>query len=97
MRVSGGRWSSDRLDWRGQSAVGAVAAAQAPVDLLQAALCRSVAGERFGVRNSGVAAVVEGVRDHACEYMTGSIAVALGTSGRHFAVGISGGIAWMIG
>jgi len=74
MRVSGGRWSCDRLDGRAQSAVGAVAAAQAPVDLVQAALWRVVASERFGVRNAGVAAVVEGVGDHACEYMTGGIA-----------------------
>jgi hypothetical protein len=77
--------------------VGAVAAAQAPVDLVQAALCRGVAGERFAVRNSGVAAVVEGVGNHACEYMTGGIAMALGTTRRNFAVGMSGGIAWMNG
>jgi glutamate synthase domain-containing protein 3 len=67
MRVSGGRWLCDRLDGCGQSAVGAVAVVQAPVDLFQAALWRGVASERFGVRNSGVAAVVEGVGNHACE------------------------------
>jgi glutamate synthase domain-containing protein 3 len=47
-----------------------------------------VAGERFGAGNAGVAAVVTGVGDHACEYLTGGIAVALGTTGRSFAVGI---------
>jgi len=57
----------------------------------------TVAGERFGAGNAGVAAVVDGVGDHACEYLTGGIAVALGTTGRNFAVGISGGIAWMSG
>ncbi|MBV5272631.1 MAG: hypothetical protein JZU52_02965 [Lamprocystis purpurea] len=88
MRVPRGRWSCDRLDGRGQSAVGAFAAAQAPVDLVQAALWRGVAGEPFGAGNAGVAAVVTGVGDHACEYLTGGIAVALGTTGRSFAVGI---------
>ena len=56
-----------------------------------------MAGERFGVRNSGVAAVVEGVGNHACKYMTGGIAVVLCATGRNFAVGMSGGIAWMSG
>ena len=55
-----------------------------------------VAGERFGVRNSGAVAVVEGVGDHGCEYMTGGRVVVLGPTGRNFAAGMSGGIAYVI-
>ncbi|MDD4236977.1 MAG: glutamate synthase large subunit [Desulfotomaculaceae bacterium] len=55
-----------------------------------------VAGERFCVRNSGVNAVVEGVGDHGCEYMTGGRVVVLGTTGRNFAAGMSGGIAYVL-
>lgn len=55
-----------------------------------------VAGERFAVRNSGATAVVEGVGDHGCEYMTGGIAVILGETGRNFAAGMSGGIAYVL-
>jgi len=54
-----------------------------------------VAGERFAVRNSGAAAVVEGVGDHGCEYMTGGIVVVLGDVGRNFAAGMSGGVAYV--
>lgn len=54
-----------------------------------------VAGERFGVRNSGATAVVEGVGDHCCEYMTGGRVVVLGTTGSNFAAGMSGGIAYV--
>ncbi|OHC76141.1 MAG: glutamate synthase subunit alpha [Rhodospirillales bacterium RIFCSPLOWO2_12_FULL_58_28] len=54
-----------------------------------------VAGERFGVRNSGAVAVVEGVGDHGCEYMTGGCVVVLGETGRNFAAGMSGGIAYV--
>jgi glutamate synthase (NADPH/NADH) large chain len=54
------------------------------------------AGERFAVRNSGVNAVVEGVGDHACEYMTGGRVVILGTTGRNFAAGMSGGVAYVL-
>ena len=54
-----------------------------------------VAGERFGVRNSGVRAVVEGVGDHGCEYMTGGVVAVLGDTGRNFAAGMSGGIAYV--
>jgi glutamate synthase domain-containing protein 2/glutamate synthase domain-containing protein 3 len=54
---------------------------------------RGIAGERFAVRNSGAMAVVEGVGDHACEYMTGGCVVVLGETGRNFAAGMSGGIA----
>ncbi|VCU69365.1 Ferredoxin-dependent glutamate synthase 1 [Pigmentiphaga humi] len=54
-----------------------------------------VAGERFGVRNSGAAAVVEGVGDHGCEYMTGGTVVVLGATGRNFAAGMSGGVAYV--
>jgi glutamate synthase domain-containing protein 3 len=53
------------------------------------------AGERFGVRNSGVHAVVEGTGDHGCEYMTGGRVVVLGSIGRNFAAGMSGGIAYV--
>jgi glutamate synthase (NADPH) large chain len=54
-----------------------------------------VAGERFAVRNSGARCVVEGVGDHACEYMTGGVVVVLGTTGRNFAAGMSGGTAYV--
>jgi len=57
---------------------------------------RGVAGERFAVRNSGVTAVVEGLGDHGCEYMTGGIVVVLGRTGRNFAAGMSGGIAYVL-
>ncbi len=57
---------------------------------------RGVAGERFAVRNSGAVAVVEGVGDHGCEYMTGGVVVVLGGTGRNFAAGMSGGIAYVI-
>ena len=52
-------------------------------------------GERFAVRNSGVTAVVEGVGDHCCEYMTGGRVVVLGETGRNFAAGMSGGVAYV--
>ncbi|HEX7375652.1 MAG TPA: glutamate synthase large subunit [Pirellulales bacterium] len=55
-----------------------------------------LAGERFCVRNSGAKAVVEGVGDHGCEYMTGGVAVILGPTGRNFAAGMSGGIAFVL-
>jgi glutamate synthase (NADPH/NADH) large chain len=54
-----------------------------------------MAGERFAVRNSGATAVVEGIGDHGCEYMTGGRALILGDTGRNFAAGMSGGIAWI--
>jgi glutamate synthase (ferredoxin) len=57
---------------------------------------RGMAGERFGVRNSGVNAVVEAVGDHGCEYMTGGKVVILGPAGRNFAAGMSGGIAYVL-
>jgi len=57
---------------------------------------RGVAGERFGVRNSGAIAVVEGAGDHGCEYMTGGIVVVIGETGRNFAAGMSGGIAYVL-
>jgi glutamate synthase domain-containing protein 2/glutamate synthase domain-containing protein 3 len=59
------------------------------------AYVRGIAGERFCVRNSGVTAVVEGVGDHGCEYMTGGYVVVLGPTGRNFAAGMSGGIAYV--
>ncbi len=55
-----------------------------------------VAGERFGVRNSGAVAVVEGLGDHGCEYMTGGMVVVLGHTGRNFAAGMSGGVAYVL-
>ncbi len=60
------------------------------------AYIRGTAGERFAVRNSGVHAVVEGVGDHGCEYMTGGRVVVLGSTGRNFAAGMSGGVAYVI-
>ena len=57
---------------------------------------RGIAGERFAVRNSGAIAVVEGLGDHGCEYMTGGIVVVLGSTGRNFAAGMSGGIAYIL-
>jgi glutamate synthase domain-containing protein 3 len=59
------------------------------------AFFRGLAGERFGVRNSGASAVVEGIGDHGCEYMTGGVVVVLGRTGRNFAAGMSGGIAYV--
>lgn len=59
------------------------------------AFIRGKAGERFGVRNSGAHVVVEGVGDHGCEYMTGGVVVILGDTGRNFAAGMSGGIAYV--
>src|SRR5690606_11033650 len=69
--------------------------------VLYGAICgeayfRGVAGERFAVRNSGAQAVVEGVGDHGCEYMTGGTVVVLGATGRNFAAGMSGGIAYVL-
>lgn len=61
-----------------------------------AAYINGVAGERFCVRNSGATAVVEGVGDHGCEYMTGGRAVVLGRTGKNFAAGMSGGIAYVL-
>jgi glutamate synthase (NADPH) large chain len=60
------------------------------------AFVRGIAGERFAVRNSGALAVVEGVGDHGCEYMTGGRVIVLGRTGRNFAAGMSGGIAYVL-
>jgi len=60
------------------------------------AYVRGIAGERFAVRNSGVHAVVEGIGDHGCEYMTGGRVVVLGRAGRNFAAGMSGGVAYVL-
>jgi glutamate synthase (NADPH/NADH) large chain len=57
---------------------------------------RGVAGERFAVRNSGAIAVIEGAGDHCCEYMTGGVVVVLGLTGRNFAAGMSGGVAYVL-
>lgn len=60
------------------------------------AFINGIAGERFCVRNSGITAVVEGVGDHGCEYMTGGEVVILGSTGRNFAAGMSGGVAYVL-
>jgi glutamate synthase (NADPH/NADH) large chain len=60
------------------------------------AYIRGMAGERFGVRNSGVSAVVEGIGDNGCEYMTGGHVVVLGRAGRNFGAGMSGGIGYVL-
>ena len=60
------------------------------------AFINGVAGERFAVRNSGAKAVVEGVGDHGCEYMTGGCVVVLGKTGKNFAAGMSGGVAYVL-
>src|SRR5207244_1427518 len=60
------------------------------------AYIRGMAGERFCVRNSGVNAVVEAIGDHGCEYMTGGSVVVLGPTGRNFAAGMSGGVAYIL-
>jgi glutamate synthase (NADPH/NADH) large chain/glutamate synthase (ferredoxin) len=60
------------------------------------AFFRGLAGERFAVRNSGASAVIEGVGDHGCEYMTGGRVVVLGQTGRNFAAGMSGGFAYVL-
>jgi len=60
------------------------------------AYIRGMAGERFCVRNSGISAVVEAVGDHGCEYMTGGRVVVLGQTGRNFAAGMSGGVAYVL-
>ncbi len=59
------------------------------------AYIKGMAGERFAVRNSGVKTVVEGIGDHGCEYMTGGLVIVLGKSGKNFAAGMSGGIAYV--
>ena len=60
------------------------------------AFIRGLVGERFAVRNSGATAVVEGVGDHGCEYMTGGTVVVIGPVGRNFAAGMSGGTAYLL-
>jgi glutamate synthase domain-containing protein 3 len=60
------------------------------------AFFRGLVGERFAVRNSGATAVVEGVGDHGCEYMTGGVVLVIGPTGRNFAAGMSGGIAYVL-
>ena len=60
------------------------------------AFVSGVAGERFCVRNSGATAVVEGVGDHGCEYMTGGTVVVLGQTGKNFAAGMTGGVAYVL-
>jgi glutamate synthase domain-containing protein 3 len=60
------------------------------------AFFRGLAGERFAVRNSGACAVVEGVGDHGCEYMTGGRVAVIGPVGVNFAAGMSGGVAWVL-
>ncbi len=59
-------------------------------------MAAGVAGERFGVRNSGATAVVEGIGDHGCEYMTGGTVVVLGETGINFGAGMTGGLAYVL-
>ncbi len=60
------------------------------------AFFNGIAGERFCVRNSGATAVVEGVGEHGCEYMTGGVALVIGPTGKNFAAGMSGGVAYVL-
>jgi glutamate synthase (NADPH/NADH) large chain len=83
---AGGRVASDNIIVGNTVLYGAIAGE---------AHFEGVAGERFAVRNSGAIAVVEGVGDHGCEYMTGGVVVVLGGTGRNFAAGMSGGIAYV--
>jgi glutamate synthase (NADPH/NADH) large chain len=98
------RQGHERWAHRGLSAAGARFAPEANVIIGNVALygatagelfASGLAGERFAVRNSGARAVVEGVGDHGCEYMTGGAVVVLGPTGRNFAAGMSGGTAYV--
>ena len=84
--------ASETFEWRRQSIVGNTCIFGATGGYMFAAGC---AGERFGVRNSGATAVVEGVGDHGCEYMTGGVIVVLGSTGINFGAGMSGGLAFI--
>ena len=81
-----------KFDWSQNVIIGNTCLYGATGGRLHAA---GTAGERFCVRNSGAVAVVEGVGDHGCEYMTGGVAVVLGETGRNFAAGMSGGVAYV--
>jgi glutamate synthase (NADPH) large chain len=99
-----GKGSQRRADYRGNAAGIAVLAHENIIvgnTLLYGAtrgevFINGMAGERFAVRNSGATAVVEGVGDHGCEYMTGGLVVVLGQTGCNFAAGMSGGIAYVL-
>lgn len=95
--LSGGRIIiRPTTDFRGESADNIICGNTVMYGALEGeSYFRGVAGERFCVRNSGATAVVEGTGDHGCEYMTGSTVVVLGETGRNFAAGMSGGIAYV--
>ena len=96
--LSGGRVVvRPSLDFRGDAGKNIIAGNTALYGATSGeAFFRGVAGERFAVRNSGAQAVVEGVGDHGCEYMTGGVVVVLGPTGRNFAAGMSGGLAFVL-
>jgi glutamate synthase domain-containing protein 2/glutamate synthase domain-containing protein 3 len=95
--LSGGRVVvRPSIDFRGDAASNIIVGNTALYGATEGeAFFRGVAGERFAVRNSGATAVVEGTGDHGCEYMTGGTVVVLGESGRNFAAGMSGGLAYV--
>jgi glutamate synthase domain-containing protein 3 len=82
-----------RFAWHASTIVGNTVLYGATSGTLYAA---GRAGERFAVRNSGAVAVIEGVGDHACEYMTGGVVLVLGPTGRNFAAGMTGGLAYVL-
>jgi glutamate synthase domain-containing protein 3 len=95
--LSGGRVVvRPSIDFRGDAASNIIVGNTALYGATEGeAFFRGVAGERFAVRNSGATAVVEGTGDHGCEYMTGGTVVVLGETGRNFAAGMSGGLAYV--
>jgi glutamate synthase (NADPH/NADH) large chain len=95
--LSGGRIAvRPSIEFRGDSTKNIIVGNTALIGATSGeAFFRGVAGERFGVRMSGATAVVEGTGDHGCEYMTGGTVVVLGKTGRNFAAGMSGGVAYV--
>jgi glutamate synthase (NADPH/NADH) large chain len=95
--LSGGRVAiRPSIEFRGDSTKNIIVGNTALIGATSGeAFFRGVAGERFGVRMSGASAVVEGTGDHGCEYMTGGTVVVLGKTGRNFAAGMSGGVAYV--
>jgi glutamate synthase (NADPH/NADH) large chain len=95
--LSGGRIAvRPSIEFRGDSTKNIIVGNTALIGATSGeAFFRGVAGERFGVRLSGATAVVEGTGDHGCEYMTGGTVVVLGKTGRNFAAGMSGGVAYV--
>ncbi|MBP6337320.1 MAG: hypothetical protein KA375_06970, partial [Vitreoscilla sp.] len=95
--LSGGRVAiRPSIEFRGDSTKNIIVGNTALIGATSGeAFFRGVAGERFGVRMSGATAVVEGTGDHGCEYMTGGTVAVLGKTGRNFAAGMSGGVAYV--